>query len=791
MSSEGYRRLIVAAVVAALLAAFVVSRFQVSADITTFLPTGDDRSIGEFSRAVARGPLSRTMVLVLAAEDRASVVTASRRFERALIEHRDVGPHLESIEGGYSEGTERKLWDLYHPRRFGFVAQDEDAARARASDEALRSSAELLVRRLRHPDSSAIARLAPSDPLLILPDLFRRVQEAAGRQLRLVDGRFLTRESPEAVLLLTTSASAFDASVQGPLLAGIESSFHGLRETMPSVTGLQQSGINRFAVRAEQSIRADIQRITVLSCLGLGLLLWVLFRGFRLVGLAAITVGLGVLAGCSVVLALFGRIHGITLAFGASLIGVCVDYVIHFYCHQSVAPSPDGPYGTLRRIWKALATGAATTMIGFAALSASSFPGLREVGLFSATGIAAALAATRFIVPSLLPAKPRPVAFRQWLVDGLGRGYRWLRSNRLAPSLIVAASIALALAGASRARWNQDFTSLNRVDPELFAEDQTVRSKVMQIEQMRFVVALGSNDEDALQVNDAVVLALAEARAANEVDEYQSIGDLLPSAQRQTAVARAFHDSPKLWERTARAYAAAGFDATAFTPFQKALAAPPAPPLTFADLLRSPLASLVRKYRIELGDEVAWLSFLHEVHDPVALERRLANIPGARLIDQAQLMQEANRAYQQRTLELISLGLLGVLLMLVIRYRDVRKVFAAFFPSLLAAAVTVSILTFAGLGLDLVSLTALLVVVSVGVDYGVFLVDADSAGEVDRSAALLSIVVACGSTVLGFGLLSLSSYPALHVIGLTAVVGVITSFVLAPSALMLTTRTPR
>lgn len=151
-------------------------------------------------------------------------------------------------------------------------------------------------------------------------------------------------------------------------------------------------------------------------------------------------------------------------------------------------------------------------------------------------------------------------------------------------------------------------------------------------------------------------------------------------------------------------------------------------------------------------------------------------------------MGDANRAYQRRTLDLIGLGLLGVLFVLIARYRSVRKVGAAFFPSLLAAAVTVSILSFAGVGLDLVSLAALLVVVSIGVDYGVFLVDADSAGEIDRSATLLSIVVAWLSTVLGFGLLSLSHYPALRVIGLTAVVGVTASFLLAPVSLMLTAR---
>lgn len=790
MTSGGNRRLLFSALLAALLAAFVWSRFQVSADITAFLPTSDDRSLSEFSRAVAQGPLSRTMVILLRARDDESAVAASRAFETALRAHPDVGPNLESIEGGPPKDFERNLWDLYHPRRFGFLADDAAAARDRASDEALRGSAEQLVRRLRRPDSSAIARLAPSDPLLVLPDLFRRFQEAAGRQLRLVDGRFLTPVGSDAVLFLTTDASAFDSRVQAPLLNAIESVFDDLQTSTPELIGLQQSGINRFAVRAEESIRADIQRITLFSCLGLGFLLWILFRGFRLVGLAAIAVGMGVLAGCAVVLAVFGQIHGVTLAFGASLIGVCVDYVIHFYCHQSVAPSPDGPYATLRKIWKALATGAATTMIGFAALSASSFPGLREVGLFSLTGVAAALAVTRFVVPSLVPREARPVAFRQDLVDALDWVYRWLRSHRAVPVLIVLVSIAVAFAGVSKAHWNEDFTSLNRVDPELFAEDMAVRSKVTRLEQMRFIVALGASDEEALQVNDAVASALAEARKAGELQGYQSIGVLLPSAQKQMAVAEAFRAAPAVWERTALAYAAAGVESTALRPFERALGAPLAAALGFDDLLRSPLASLVQKFRIELDGKVGWLSFLHGVHDPAALERRISGIAGARLVDQAQMMQDANRAYQQRTLELISLGLLGVLLMLLLRYRNLRKVLAAFFPSLLAAAVTVSILTFAGLGLDLVSLTALLVVVSVGVDYGVFLVDADSAGEIDRSAALLSIVVACASTVLGFGLLSVSNYPALHIIGFTALVGVITSFLLAPVALMLTARRP-
>ena len=89
----------------------------------------------------------------------------------------------------------------------------------------------------------------------------------------------------------------------------------------------------------------------------------------------------------------------------------------------------------------------------------------------------------------------------------------------------------------------------------------------------------------------------------------------------------------------------------------------------------------------------------------------------------------------------------------------------------------------ATLALNLVALTSLLMVVSMGVDYGVFLVDAASESRTALSAALLSVTVAALSTLAGFGLLALSQHPVLHSIGLTAVVGMSSCLVLAPTAL--------
>ncbi|MFW6051021.1 MAG: MMPL family transporter [Myxococcota bacterium] len=785
MSRAERRSLVAGLLVLAALGAFVAARFDVTTDITTFLPSGDDRELAALSRQVADSELSRTMVLTVGAPAPDTAVAASREFERALRADARVAEELAFLEGGPPAGIERAVWELYHPRRLGFLASSAEQARARLTDGALADAARRLRRRLAQPTSPLLSRLAPSDPLLVLPGLFDRLEGARASDLAVRDGRFVTGDGTHAVLFLGTRARAFDSEAQAPLLRGMNETFASVNARFGGALDLDASGVNRFAVRAEQAIRADIQRVSILSLVGLAVLFLLLFRSLRLVGLASIPIGAGVVAGCAATLALYGRIHGITLAFGASLIGVAIDYVVHFYCHHAVAPHPDGPLGTLGTIRRALVTGAATTAVGLVALGGSSLPGLREVAVFSTAGVLAALLATRFLLPGLVPRQIADTRVRRGVVRGLGALLARLRARRRALWALPAAAVVFVAVGLPRVQWNDDFASLGRLDPELLAEDRRVRERVTRFEQMRFVVALGPSEDEALEVNDRVAAALEDAQAAGEVEGFRNLAGLLPSPSQQRAVAGAVRASPDLAARVERAFAAEGFRPEALAPFRDALESPPADPLAWDDLAQSPLAPLVRPFRVELGDRVGIVSFLHGVTRPEALQARVGGLDGAVFLDQSDLLGRANRAYQQRTVQLLGIGLLGVLLLLGLRYRDPRRAAAAFVPSVLAAGVTVAALALAGQGLDLVALTSLLLVVSMGVDYGVFLVDAEPSAPRHLPAALLSVLVACLSTVIGFGLLALSEHPVLFSIGLTAAVGMIASLLLAPTTLVL------
>jgi predicted exporter len=178
----------------------------------------------------------------------------------------------------------------------------------------------------------------------------------------------------------------------------------------------------------------------------------------------------------------------------------------------------------------------------------------------------------------------------------------------------------------------------------------------------------------------------------------------------------------------------------------------------------------VRPFRVSLGADVGLLALLSDVRDPDALERRLAGVPCARLLDMGTVLTRIYGAYRARMAGFLLLGMAAVVALVAARHRALRPTLVACTPAVLAALGTVSALAYLGIELNLLSLVALLMVVSMGDDFGIFLAEAG-----DDAAALratnLAVLVAGLTTILGFGLLALSDDPALDSIGVTAGIG--------------------
>jgi hypothetical protein len=170
--------------------------------------------------------------------------------------------------------------------------------------------------------------VAPADPLLLYPTQLRSLEAARAGGLTIEDGQFVV-DGRHALVMLATRHSPFDAGSQGPLQAAIGEAFAAANAARRGLT-LEQSAVARFALAAEAAMRADIGRISTISLVGLLLLFC---RG---VPLAAADRAVDAAAGArgargagGLFDGLFGSVHGLTLAFGATLIGVCIDYSVH------------------------------------------------------------------------------------------------------------------------------------------------------------------------------------------------------------------------------------------------------------------------------------------------------------------------------------------------------------------------------------------------------------------------------------------------------------------------------
>jgi len=154
------------------------------------------------------------------------------------------------------------------------------------------------------------------------------------------------------------------------------------------------------------------------------------------------------------------------------------------------------------------------------------------------------------------------------------------------------------------------------------------------------------------------------------------------------------------------------------------------------------------------------------------------NEPGVTFVDLKSESDRLLQTYQHEAVMLALIGSLVVLALLSVSLRSPRRVFAVAAPLAGAVTVTAAVLSIGDQKLSIFNLVGLMLIVAVGSNYCLFFerLGRDSEHR-ERSVASLALANLC--TVIGFGLLSFSSIPVLHDIGVTVALGAFLSLFFA------------
>ena len=270
-------------------------------------------------------------------------------------------------------------------------------------------------------------------------------------------------------------------------------------------------------------------------------LIVLVFRQLRPLLVTLLTIGVATLAAITACQFAFGQVHILTLTFGTSLIGVSVDYALHYFVNRM--PSRSGET-TPHNIVPALILGCTTTVAGYMTLLVAPIPGLRQIALFSAVGLATACAIVILLYPAGLSAlsvvfrrlhlegtKP-PRAVPQW-IGRLARFQPLTVLPRPAAWTLLAVLLAATIWGLSMLKPRDDVRALQRPPPELVAAEQRVRTLLGVGFDTRFVLVAAATPELVLQRLEALDPVFARLERAGDIKGHLSVSPSLVSHERQ------------------------------------------------------------------------------------------------------------------------------------------------------------------------------------------------------------------------------------------------------------------
>lgn len=758
----------------ALTGLYVQRTLSVGADLRLFLPepaTPEERLLLE---EVGESPASRLLLVALAG----SVPEALAESSQALAEALRADPAFRFVANG--DAPLDAVPEALLPYRY-LLAETLDTARFDA--EYLRGELQARVRDLASPAAGLLEPWLPRDPtleILMLAEAWQPGQEPQ----RLHDVWF-DAAGERALLLVETAAAAFDPEGQRLASEALRQHFAATRAG-PEVR-LIASGPGAFSVLMKERTQSEAQWLGGIASAGILILLLAAYRNPRFVLLGALPLASAGLAGLASVSALFGTVHGITLAFGFTLLGVAQDYPMHLFSHQRPGQTP---LATARALWPTLATGVASTCIAYLAFLASGVIGLAQLACFTVSGLAVAGLTTRYLLPRLLGGDSPAGAVRDYgesrLLERLRSALGALPRVRWLGVALAAAAVAV-LGLAPWPMWQNDLSTLTPVPRPLLEQDMQLRAE-LGAPDVRHLLTVGAGSADALLARleglDAELEALVRAGALAGFDH---AARYLPSRAVQERRRAALPEAGEL--RAALAAAARGlpFRAGVFEPFvadvQRARRLEPLRPEMLAG---TPLA--LRLESLLRAREGRWtgLITLAGVTDPQALAAFAAAAgPDVTLLDLKGASEQL--VARQRTHILWSLGVAALLLIgvVAIALREARRVRRVIAPMALTTLLVLALLHGAGVSFSLFHLIALVLAAGLGLDYALFFERAS--GDAHEQRRTLHAVIVCAlSTFMVFALLAASSLPVLRAIGLTVALGVLGNFVLA----LLITRPP-
>ncbi len=505
----------------------VASRIQFEEDITKFIPTNTKNSKAQ---KVLKNVNFTDKIIVNISRDPNGSIEDLTQYASQFIDSisKNSGEYIKQIQGKVNDEDILNTVNFIYKNLPLFLDEsDYNTIKNKIQKDSIDAITIRNYKTLISPSGIVAKDIILKDPLGISFIALKKLQALNfGEDFTLQSG-FLISKNKEHILLFITPV--LDASETAKNTLFVKNLYHTNAELNTAFSGKVKSeyfGGTLIAVANANQIKQDIS-LTIGIALTVLLLLFIIFyKKFTIPIILFVPTIFGGLLAIAILFMLREKISAISLGIGSVLLGVTLDYSLHVLTHIRGNNNIKNLY---KEITKPILMSCLTTALAFLCLLFLNSQALQDLGIFAAVSVLGASCFALIFIPQVYKDSSKKVN-KNTVIDKIA-GYN-LHKNKWAIGLLIILLIG-SMFTYNTVIFNKDLTKLN-YQPKALLESQIRLDKLINsASKSIYLAAYANSEQDALLVNDRILLKLEQLKAENNIINFSSAGTFVHSNIKQ------------------------------------------------------------------------------------------------------------------------------------------------------------------------------------------------------------------------------------------------------------------
>lgn len=779
------RRLLLLCIVAGLFGVFAYFGLQlhVEEDITKFIPR--DKKTDEINLTLQNMKIRDKLILHFyyrysTQEDPGDLMRAADRIADTLLQTQSAA--IKEMTYKVSDAVMLETYETFYQNLPIFL---EEADYQRLTQLLHKDSVQATLRSdyktLLSPSGMVMGKFIKRDPLNITPLALKKIQTLQfDENFASNEGYIQTLDHKHLLVFISPAFPPTETTKNRVFLKALEGMVKKTMADFNQQVHIDYYGAAPVSLGNSEQIRRD-SLVTSLGALALiVVLLLFFFRRWMIIFYILLPVAFGALFSLCLLHFLKDELSAISLGAGSIVLGIAINYSLHFFTHFRHERSVEN---VIKDLTMPMLVGCTTTVAALLSLQFAKSQALHDFGLFAGFSLVGACLFSIIVLPHLLKTNNKQTTEQEQQDSRIEKILSYPLDKK---KPIVWASVVLTVVFAFTSRrvsFESDMMKMNYQSPELQAAQERLDNINKASLSSVYVVAKGKNLNEALQVSERIKSQLEQLKRSHHLQRYSSPSTVLVSDSLQRLRITRWNNfwtsarKDSLRQQLQQTGAELKFKKDAFQDFDQLL------DRSFEPIALSDLDTLkklvVNDWITETKDLCTVVSMVKTgAGDKTAIYEAFAGDKQVLVFDKQFLTNRFVEVIGSDFNFILLTTALLVFGFMLISHGRIELAIINFLPMFVSWLWILGIMGILGLKFNIINVIISTFIFGLGDDYSIFILDGLAHdykyGRRNMASYKTSILLSALTNIIGIGVLIFAEHPALRSIAAITIIGMFT-----------------